>query len=155
MSTNATEEDRKDHNKVLKLFDDFFQVPRNIKFERARFNRRNQLPGESSEQYITLLYTLASNCNYGTFEHEMILDRLVVGIRDTALSKRLQLDAELTLKKPKKLSVGEKQYRSSRASSVEQIAPALILSIRKTTEGDRVTTEILSIEATELITNME
>ena len=32
----------------------------------------------------------------------MIRDRLVVGIRDTALSKRLQLDAELTLEKAKK-----------------------------------------------------
>ena len=32
----------------------------------------------------------------------MIRDRLVVGIRDNALSKRLQLDAALTLDKAKK-----------------------------------------------------
>ena len=101
-STNATEEDRKDYDKVLKLFDDFFQVRRNIIFERARFNRRNQLPDESAEQYIMALYALAANCNYGALEHEMIRDRLVVGIRDTALSERLQLDAELTLEKAKK-----------------------------------------------------
>ena len=32
----------------------------------------------------------------------MIHDRLVVGIRDTSLSERLQMDADLTLEKAKK-----------------------------------------------------
>ena len=82
-------------------FDAFFQVRRNMIFERARFNRRNQLPGETSEQYIMALYTLAANCNYGALETEMIRDRLVVGIRDNSLSGHLQLDAELTLEKAK------------------------------------------------------
>ena len=86
---------------MLKLFDDYFQVRRNIIFERARFNRRDQLQGESSEQYIMELYSLAANCDYGALENEMICDRLVVGIRDQALSKRLQLDATLTLEKAK------------------------------------------------------
>ena len=49
------------------------------------------------------LYDLASNCAYyGAMESEMIRDRLVVGIRDSALSERLQLDADLTLDKAKK-----------------------------------------------------
>ena len=57
---------------------------------------------ESAEQYIMALYTLVANCNYGALEDEMIHDRLVVGIRNEAMSKRLQLDAELTLEKAKK-----------------------------------------------------
>ena len=48
------------------------------------------------------LYTLAANCNYGALEGEMIRDRLVVGIRDSSLSERLQLDPDLTLEKAKK-----------------------------------------------------
>ena len=56
-SVHATAADRKDYQKTLKLFDDYFQVRRNIIFERARFNRSDQLPGESSEQYIMELYT--------------------------------------------------------------------------------------------------
>ena len=43
------------------------------------------------------LYTLADRCNYGNLHDEMIQDRIVVGIRDAALSDKLQLDAELTL----------------------------------------------------------
>ena len=48
------------------------------------------------------LYSLAENCEYGPLENEMIRDRLVVDIRDTALSERLQLNAELALEKAKK-----------------------------------------------------
>ena len=43
-------------------------------------------------------YKLVENCEYGTMKSEMIRDRLVVGIRDTALSEQLQIDAYLTLR---------------------------------------------------------
>ena len=101
-STNATEDDRKDYDTVMGKFDAFFKVRRNVIFERARFNRRNQLLGESSEQYITALYSLAANCDYGDLKAEMIRDRLVVGIRDDSLSERLQMDPNLTLETAKK-----------------------------------------------------
>lgn len=48
------------------------------------------------------LYNLAEDCEYGAMKAEMIRDRLVVGIQDTNLSERLQLDSELTLEKAKK-----------------------------------------------------
>ena len=80
-STNATQDERQVYSAVMGKFDAFFQVRRNVIFERARFNRRNQNPGETAEQYIMALYTLAANCNYGDMEAEMIRDRLVVGIR--------------------------------------------------------------------------
>ena len=66
-------------------------------FERARFNCRNQLEGESAEQYIAVLYNLAENCEYGELQAEMIRDRLVVGIQNSTLSENLQLNANLTL----------------------------------------------------------
>ena len=72
-------------------------------FERARFNRRSQRDGENAEEYIAALYSLAENCQYGALKEEMIRDRLVVGIRDSALSERLQLDAKLTLEKAKEV----------------------------------------------------
>lgn len=71
-------------------------------FERARFNKRDQKEGEAAEEYITALYNLVSSCDYGDLATEMIRDRLVVGIRDTALSQRLQVDPDLTLEKAKR-----------------------------------------------------
>ena len=100
-STNILEEDQKKYKEVRAKFDAFFQVRKNVIFERARFNRRNQSEGEPAEQYIAVLYNLAENCEYGGLKNEMIRDRLVVGIRDSALSERLQLDGNLTLDKAK------------------------------------------------------
>ena len=54
-----------------------------------------------AKQFIAVLYNLAEACNYGELKGEMIRDRLVVGIRDSALSECLQLDATLTLEKAK------------------------------------------------------
>ena len=66
----------------MQKFDKFFQLLKNVIFERARFNRQKQLEGESSEQYIFELYCLVDNCNYGNVEDELLRDRQVVGIRD-------------------------------------------------------------------------
>ena len=41
-------------------------------------------------------------CNYGNLKDELLRDRLVVGIRDQELSKELQFDPDLALKKTKK-----------------------------------------------------
>ena len=113
-STSITDDERKKYDDVLGKFEGYFKVRRNVIFERARFNRRCQQDGESAEKYITELYTLAENCNYGAMKDEMIRDRLVVGIRDSTLSQQLQLDADLTLEKAKtktrqREAVGEQQ----------------------------------------------
>lgn len=55
-----------------------------------------------AEQYIMELYKLAENCNYGNMTKEMIRDRLVVGIKDSTLSQKLQMDSKVTLETAKK-----------------------------------------------------
>ena len=81
-STNISEDERKAYSAVLKKFDDFFQIRKNIIFERARFNRRDQLHGKTADEYIGALHNLAEGCEYGALKSELIKDRLVVGIRD-------------------------------------------------------------------------
>ena len=98
-STNVTEEETKNYETVLKKFDSFFQVRRNVTFEKACFNCRCQLPGESMEQYIVKLYNQVEYCNYGY----LIRDCFVVGILDNTLSERLQLDLAFTLEKAKQM----------------------------------------------------
>lgn len=66
MSTNISEADQQVYSKVLDKFDAFFQVRKNVIFERARFN---QWYAESVEQFITSLYQLAENCAY-IWRHE-------------------------------------------------------------------------------------
>ena len=113
-STGTTQDDRKEYTKVLEKVDGFFQVRKNVIYERALFNRRSQQSGESAEQYIMALYELVQHCDYGEMKDEMIGDRLVVGIRDSSLSEKLQLYPALTLEKAKKLFARVKPFTSSR-----------------------------------------
>ena len=107
-STGITDDARKKYNDVIGQFDKHFKVHRNVIYERARFNKRDQREGESAEEYIAALYQLVETCEYGTFRDELLRDRLVVGIRDTALSDKMQLDATLTWESAKK-SIRQKE----------------------------------------------
>ena len=51
-------------------------------FKRARFNKRIQQDDESVEQFITCLYSLFDNCDFGDLREAMIRDCIVIGVRD-------------------------------------------------------------------------
>ena len=87
----------------MEEFDNYFQVRKNVIFERARFNKRNQLSDEAVEEFIAEIHRLADRCDFKKMKDELIRDHLVVGIRDNALSERLQMEPELTLNKAKRL----------------------------------------------------
>ena len=87
------------------------------------FNHHNKPPSESAEEYITALYQLVETCEYGELKEEMLRDRIVVGMRDAALSECLQTDAKLMLDKVKrelckKKAVRQQQLYSYRLSQM-------------------------------------
>ena len=86
-TTNPTEDERKNYDTVMSKLDAIFKVRRNLIYERARFNRRSQQPGEARVQFILALGELANNCEYGKMKDEVIHDRIVVGTRDSSLSE--------------------------------------------------------------------
>ncbi|KAL1474988.1 hypothetical protein MTO96_037619 [Rhipicephalus appendiculatus] len=82
---------------VTRAFAKHFVPRTNVIYERAKFNSRKQEAHESVDAFVTELYRLAETCEYGDLKEELIRDRLVVGLADTQLSEKLQLNAELTL----------------------------------------------------------
>lgn len=90
-------EDINSYDTVLAKYDAYFMPQKNTIHERACFYQRAQKPGEMAETFIRALYELSENCDFGDKKNEHIRDRLVVGIRDRGLSKRLQLMPTLTL----------------------------------------------------------
>ena len=90
-TATSLEKAKKQYREAIETFETYFRVKRNVIYERARFNSRNQLEGKPVEQYVLSLHSLARNCEYGTLQEELIRDRIVIGIRDKALSRRLHL----------------------------------------------------------------
>ena len=94
-----SEEDQKCLKTVLDKFEEFCVGKTNETFERYKFNMRNQEDGESIDMYVAELRKLAKTCNYQTLEESLIRDRIVLGIPDIAVRKRLLQEPELTLSK--------------------------------------------------------
>ena len=55
------EEDKKKYDKVRQAFDKHFICKHNVIYERAKFNKRCQEPGETVEAFITAVHKLAEH----------------------------------------------------------------------------------------------
>ena len=96
-SHQCTETDFSTYRELKEFFDKKFTGTTNVIYARAKFNMRKQKEGETAQEYISALISLAKSCNFQTLENELIRDRLVVGIHDGKLSEALQMDSQLTL----------------------------------------------------------
>ena len=94
LQLSLSENDSKQYDVITK-FDNHFAPKRNVIDERAMFNKRDQLPDESAESFIRVLYEMAERCDFGAAKDDAIRDRLVVEISDKELSQHLQLKADL------------------------------------------------------------
>ena len=85
---------------VLEKFATYCEPRKSVPFERYRFNKRAQEPGESYEQYRTTLRKLSESCEFRAITPDEILrDRLIFGIRDDKVRERLLREPNLTLAK--------------------------------------------------------
>uniref|UniRef100_A0A1Y1KEL4 Peptidase A2 domain-containing protein n=1 Tax=Photinus pyralis TaxID=7054 RepID=A0A1Y1KEL4_PHOPY len=89
--------ERASYKDVMTKLEDHFIPQRNVIFERFKFNSRVQRPGESVDNFVTALHSLAEHCQYANLKDELIRDRIVVGLLDVKTSERMQLQKTLTL----------------------------------------------------------
>ena len=61
-----------------------------------RFNSRSREPGESVATYVAELRRLAEFCNFGMTLNKVIRDRLVCGVNNESIQKKLLGEHNLT-----------------------------------------------------------
>lgn len=93
------EEDKMKLEKIIAKYDEYFLPEKNVTYERHVFFLRNQLDGESIDNYITELRDLSSSCEFGDLCDSLIKDRLVLGVNEVAVKERLLRVKDLTLAK--------------------------------------------------------
>ena len=84
---------------MLEKFEEFCVGTKNETFERYKFNCRNQGNGEPIELYVAELRKLARSCYYRDLEESLIRDRIVLGVPDMSVRKRLLQELDLNLAK--------------------------------------------------------
>ena len=91
------DEEKGDMNKILELWNSYCIGETNIIYERYKFNNRNQDLNESIDTYASALRALASTCDFGELKDQLIRDRIVCGMQNNAVRRKLLQEPKLTL----------------------------------------------------------
>ena len=94
-------EDPKDkrYEDLAKLLQDHFMPKPSATVQRFKFKTRSQQPGETIAMFLAELRQLSEHSEFGIAQGEMLRDRLVCGVRDIRMQRRLLAEPKLTLKR--------------------------------------------------------
>ena len=88
--------------------------------ERFRFPSRSQQQGESIADVFAQLQRLSEHCQFGETRQEMLRDRLVCGVRNTSIQRKLLAETDFTLDKAlstaRAMETAERNTRALRMS---------------------------------------
>lgn len=88
---------------------------------RHRFYSRSRRSGETIAGFLAELRRLARDCNFGASLNSMLRDRLVLGIADDSIQRRLLSEKDLTLEKALSLA----QAHASATEGSQAVAKAM------------------------------
>lgn len=88
--------------------------------QRYKFHSRVQLPNEAMQDFIDAVKLQAELCCFGNFKQTAIVDRIVIGIRDKVLQRRLLCEEELTVALTEKIIATWEMTRPNRGQSVKE-----------------------------------
>ena len=92
-----SETDKTRMDTVLSLMEAHCVGATNEIYERFQFQRRQQEPGETIEQFVTALRALARTCGFADTLEERVRDQIVYGVCENGLRKQLLQKRGLTL----------------------------------------------------------
>ena len=95
----ASEEEKSNMTKVLEVWETHCTGKTNVIYKRYKFNNRSQEQTESMDAYVNALRALAETCNFGALKDQLIRDRIVCGVRDNAVRRKLLQESKLALEK--------------------------------------------------------
>ena len=88
----------KSFDELVTLLENHYKPKPSEIVQRYHFNCRDQKEGENISTYVSELRKLSQHCNYGTSLNDLLRDRLVCGIRNGPLQRKLLAEKELTFK---------------------------------------------------------
>ena len=107
--------------------------------ERFRFYKRNQHEGESILSYVAELRKLATHCNFGGNLNEALRDRLVCGLRNMQIQKRLLSEAKLKYSKAVEIAVAMETAIRDASELQSELNPNPVPHVDKLTEHNKPT----------------
>ena len=96
----------KTYTEIVGLVGGHLNPKPSIIVQRFIFHSRGRRESESVASYVTELRRLSEHCGFGETLQDMLRDRLVCGINDAGIQRRLLSESELTYKKAFDMALG-------------------------------------------------
>ena len=114
-------------NQIVTLMQEHTKPTPSVIVQRFKFNTRDRQPNESIATFMAALREIAQYCNYGSTLDEMLRDRLVSGVQNAIIQKKLLAEKDLTFKSALEialaLEIADKNARElAQSSSMKQAA---------------------------------
>ena len=106
--------------KILQILSKHFEPKPCEIVERFRFNSCNRKEEQSTADYVAELRRLSEFCNYGDKLDEHLRDRLVCGIKDNRIQRRLLSESDLTLQRAIEICIGVEVAEKNMVTLEEQ-----------------------------------
>ncbi|XP_030580469.1 uncharacterized protein K02A2.6-like [Archocentrus centrarchus] len=95
----------KTFQELVTLMKNHFEPKPSEIVQRYKFDSRNRKPSETVMEYVAELRRLAQDCNYGNTLQQRLRDRIVCGINDDRIQRRLLSETDLTFDKALSIAV--------------------------------------------------
>lgn len=118
---NFKKKEKTNFDTVVQAFNQYCEPRKNIIFQRYKFGCCIQQEGQSFDDFLTELKTLAATCEYKE-EDNMIRDRIVFGVKNPEIKDKLLTISNLTMDKAEeicKTTEATKQELQEMATSSE------------------------------------
>ena len=99
---------------------------------RYKFNARSQNNKECIADFVASLRHLAENCEFSTSLDDMLRDRLVCGLRDARVQKRLLAEPKITFAKALELAQAAQLAEEGACLMQTQVSPQAQVSSQET-----------------------
>lgn len=114
---------------MLAKFDEHFAPRQSEVFERFKFMKRSQAPGESFDTWLVDMKALADSCNYGDGLNSIIRDFIVLGVEDDNTREKLLYETGLTLAKAIEICRACESAKSHLSKIASQPSPANVHAV--------------------------
>ena len=113
--------------------------------ERDKFHSRNRKEDEGVAAYVAELRKLTEHCNLGESLPEMLRDRLVCGINNKKIQRRLLAERELTLKKAEEIALGEELAAKHVVDIQSETTPSSVNQVDAQDKTRKIVVQIQSV----------
>ena len=114
---DASEVDKKMFDELVKLVKDYHEPKPSTIVQRYKFHTRTQSQEESIARYVAALRVIAEHCNFKDTLQDMLRDRIVCGIANEGVQRRLLAESELTYEKAFEIAQAAKDTRDLQLKS--------------------------------------